>query len=289
MLLTDRNFNTSFYDPAGGGDPVLYQHLFSITIISLITPKQTASSIKDSSFNFYNFQSTFSQVYPQNNIPEDSFLEWLIGFTEGDGSFVVSSRGNLIFVITQSTKDVEILEYIQQVLGFGRVIKQGKNTSRFIVQDYNNLYLIIHLFNGNIIFPSKYDSFELFLTKFNESSKFETVNIIPSFVSSRPSVRPSASLDNYWLCGFTDAEGCFTCSLLGNSTAYRFRFMLAQQHLKNKVVLEEIAMLLKGNVREHSVKGVYELTVNGIRNINAVIAYFNNYQLRTKKEKSYSM
>jgi cytochrome c oxidase subunit 1 len=28
MLLTDRNFNTSFFDPSGGGDPVLYQHLF---------------------------------------------------------------------------------------------------------------------------------------------------------------------------------------------------------------------------------------------------------------------
>ena len=28
MLLTDRNFNTSFYNPSGGGDPVLYQHLF---------------------------------------------------------------------------------------------------------------------------------------------------------------------------------------------------------------------------------------------------------------------
>jgi cytochrome c oxidase subunit 1 len=28
MLLTDRNFNTSFFDPVGGGDPVLYQHLF---------------------------------------------------------------------------------------------------------------------------------------------------------------------------------------------------------------------------------------------------------------------
>jgi cytochrome c oxidase subunit I len=28
ILLLDRNLNTSFFDPSGGGDPVLYQHLF---------------------------------------------------------------------------------------------------------------------------------------------------------------------------------------------------------------------------------------------------------------------
>ena len=28
ILLTDRNFNTSFFDPRGGGDPILFQHLF---------------------------------------------------------------------------------------------------------------------------------------------------------------------------------------------------------------------------------------------------------------------
>jgi len=64
-----------------------------------------------------------------------------------------------MFVITQHSSDVQILNYIKQELGFGSVIKQGTNTHRFIVQDKRSIQLLVALFNGNLILPSKQDSF----------------------------------------------------------------------------------------------------------------------------------
>lgn len=48
MLLLDRNINTSFYDPNGGGDPILYQHLFLTNII--FNPKFSLLKKKMGSF-----------------------------------------------------------------------------------------------------------------------------------------------------------------------------------------------------------------------------------------------
>ena len=65
MLLTDRNFNTSFYDPAGGGDPVLYQHLFLvpdittslITSIPFVINSETNNVPNDFNYNKFNLYS----------------------------------------------------------------------------------------------------------------------------------------------------------------------------------------------------------------------------------------
>jgi hypothetical protein len=184
-----------------------------------------------------------------------------------------------MFVITQSTVDIQVLHYIELELGFGRVIKQGHKTSRFIVQDVSNLHILIQLFNGNIVFPSKQNSFFKFLNDFNKVSYFPTVASITSLTLP--------TCNDYWFCGFTDAEGCFRCSLPGNSTAYRFRFLLAQKGEMNKEVLVYIAHLMKGTVRPHSVREVYEITVNGIRNMDKIIDYFTNHKLYSKKAKSY--
>ena len=283
MLLTDRNFNTSFYDPAGGGDPILYQHLFSITK-TLYTFPVVAVGVT-SPFRFNTFYKSYNNHFPNAEVPSKSFLEWLVGFAEGDGSFTVNSRGNATFVITQSTADLQILEYIQRVLKFGRVIKQGVRTSRFIVEDRASVALLIDIFNGNLIFPLKQKSFYLFLEAFNKRAR--SPGKLPIIEYNPILVTPS--LNDYWLSGLTDAEGCFTCSLLGSSTAYRFRFLLAQLGEINLAVLTHITTLIGGVVRSHSKSGVFELTVNGARNMERVFKYFDTHPLQTKKAKSYQL
>lgn len=273
MILTDRNFNTSFYDPAGGGDPVLYQHLFLITITLYTIPVPSPVS----PFNFDKFWSLYKKRFPNVQLPSQSFLEWLVGFSEGDGSFMVNSRGTAIFVITQATVDLQILQHIQKTLGFGRIIKQGPTASRFVVEDLTSIMLLIALFNGNLVFPLKQDSFALFLAAFNIRSRALAVNFISSLVTP--------TFGDNWLLGVTDAEGSFNCSLLGNSTAYRFRFMISQ--LGAFSVLTHITTLIGGTVRPHSQPGVYELTVKGVSNMYQVFQYFDTRQLLTKKAESY--
>jgi hypothetical protein len=90
-----------------------------------------------------------------------------VGFTEGEGSFIVNNRGDLAFVITQATNDKQILEYIKEVLGFGKVIPQSAITSRYVTQNKREIDIIISIFNGNIILPSRQQKFTTFIEGFN--------------------------------------------------------------------------------------------------------------------------
>jgi cytochrome c oxidase subunit 1 len=174
MILTDRNFNTSFFEVAGGGDPILFQHLFLpkisnsfIFLLIMLTVFQKKSA---KTFNFSSFYVKFKEYYPDYKKPDNKFLEWFIGFSEGEGSFILAKRGDLSFVVTQSSLDLEVLNYIKNNLGFGKIFKQSvkQNTHRFIVQDIKNIYLICLLFNGNMVFPTRKARFLTFLSLYNE-------------------------------------------------------------------------------------------------------------------------
>lgn len=79
---------------------------------------------------------------------------------------------------------------IKDVLGFGKVIKQGVTTSRYLVQDKKGLFLISLLFNGNFVTSRKQKTFKLFNSAFNKYSNkgrllFDTIFYIPLTVRPR--------------------------------------------------------------------------------------------------------
>jgi len=311
MVLTDRNFNTSFFEAAGGGDPILYQHLFSrvvfedsfilstLFIFPTFSPSMLKRHMSNSNSLNHDFAPTpnFSAVYekynthlPNNPIPSENFLTWLVGFTEGapGGSFIVNNRGDLAFVITQATGDKQVLEFIQEILGFGKVIRQSAITSRYITQNKKEIDIIISIFNGNLVLPKRQERFDTFVKGFNKWVTIGRILLEPVVIKNRPII---PTLDDAWFSGFTDGApgGSFTCSI-GEKKGFSFNFNISQKWEINIKVLEHFCVLFKGGfVSRHSVDNVYEFRIGGINNCKNVFSYFDNYTLYTKKSLSYKL
>lgn len=237
-------------------------------------------------FDFFTFYEKYNKFFQYNKeLPNNQFLIWFIGFTEGDGSFVITKQNNLAFIITQSTNDIQILQQIQNMLGFGRIRKQGEQVSRYIVESKKELELINYIFNGNLILPSNKNKFKKFLNTYNQ--KIQKGHIILEHIKFIESTL-LPSLSDSWLSGFTDAEGCFTTSFLTNSNAYHTRYILSQKGDINLPVLSHFILLFKtGYIEAHSKKSNYSFIINGRKNCSKIYNYFNTFPLKTKKSLSF--
>lgn len=249
--------------------------------------KGSSETTRDITYNFYEY----SFLIPQHkkNINPD-FLEWFIGFTEGDGSFIVS-KNKVYFDITQSLSDIQVLYFIKKELGFGKVLireQEDRKVGVFYVTSKENFTRLIHIFNGNLSTHHKKKQYEYWLNTFNEQ-----YNMKISFKNQL--IKPS--LHTSWISGFVDAEGCFyarvkSCLTSKLRKAPHLTFQVSQKEFDiikslRDIFLNTDSLDLK-NVRYDKSWEGWTFHCSSFTKIKIIRNYFSRYKLKTKKSLSYT-
>ena len=233
-----------------------------------------ATAVTNNIYTNYKNLPTISEHVPthKSNLTYDDFGYFLAGLIEGDGWF-----GYKELHIVFAEEDTSLAYYIKKRIGHGNVYKiKDKKAVRYICKNTNGLCLILSLINGKLVSNFKYGQ----LIKHNYSEHFNIVILPPLKV---------ISLDNYWLAGFTQADGCFHISVAKSKThktgySVRLEYSLKQDdNFPLKLLYDAMKM---GNLSQYST-GVWCYKSTGFKTAFNLINYFDNYNLFAGKYKSY--
>jgi len=120
----------------------IFYYYLKLLILNFNNFSTASETLRGASFNFNAF-------YKQHYYIDPNWLQWFIGFAEGDGAFLKDKNGRISFVITQN--ESKILFHIKDVIGFGNVTFDTKaNTYRYKVLNNPSLFKLALLFNGNL-------------------------------------------------------------------------------------------------------------------------------------------
>ena len=141
--------------------PLNYLYNFSEKFMRLDNQQET--KVYNNDYKLVGSSETTSEKFLNFYKFDNKFIEWFIGFFEGDGSLYITPEGYLEFKITQSSNDVKVLFFIKKTLGFGSVQKQSKlsNTHYFRVRKKEHIFILINLLNGNLFLKKNKNKFNL--------------------------------------------------------------------------------------------------------------------------------
>lgn len=287
LIGTYKGKNSISYTQSAG-NLSLYSNFF-VKKIQESKTQSASETTRETSFNFLAFRLHYNALF--GNYAQhltNNWLTWFIGFVEGDGAIQSYENGRRVrFVLTQ--KESAILYYIQKNLAIGTVKHFPQGTSgkkndfyRLIVDNPSHILLLAFLFNGNLAITHRIKQLSLWVKALNCRFGEDTILFINTTVS--------VTLQDGWLSGFTDAEGCFNLSITSNvryvlAHVIKMRYILDQ---KDKYILEVIQNLFgfgKVTLRAKTDE-VYRYTATGFKTINHVIFYFKTFPLLTKKAQS---
>jgi hypothetical protein len=257
---------------------------------------------------YYSTHQRLNKEHLKNN--KDWFEEWLVGMTDGDGTFCIvrqNGKWSLAYKITQSSRDLRVLYYIKKQLGFGRVLKhEDKQVANFSIRDRKVLSdIIFPIFDKYPLLTSKQFSYLRFKEAWyiledkilTTEQKNEAIKVLLSAQLPGDYVSPALTHLNAkssyeeiksvifinWLAGFTEARA--NIGILPKRDAFDIEFSIGGQdglllylikrlfHIPNQIVIQ------KEN-------GLRYLTTKNSRAISNIIDLFSTGGLKFKGMKS---